>query len=98
MERLELALGDEMGQRNLIGWLEHPLTMLLLDAARELSRPVAPAGVDAHLGWLALGTTLGANGVVDFLANPTAGAEARRRAQIRPQPTYGAQDILKNQS
>jgi len=68
------------------------MTQLMLGAAREMARPrgVKADGAEALME---VGATIRANELVDFLTLP--GSGLRQLREHTPEPTYGAQEILK---
>ncbi len=93
--RLEEILRGPDGERAIVEWYNNPITMEMISACRELSRPQHPNGTEAHMGWLALGRTLGANSLVDFLMNPQGYLSDLRKSRQMPVATYGAAAIVK---
>lgn len=79
------------GQETFLEWLKSDTTQLLLGAARELARPRMPSTSDAVSVGAALGESVGANMIVDFLSNPQSVAPPA----AAPSRDYGARVIIK---
>jgi len=94
VDRLQEGFGTAAGQKAYVDWIANPMTQALVAAARELSRPFRPHVADPNAIAMALGETIGANQVLDFLTNPTSHTALRQRGEKSPQPDYGSRQIL----
>lgn len=90
IEKVAQILSTEPGQKAFIEWASSDITQRMLAAARELTTPSLPTSSDAGAIGLALGRTLGATAVVEYLTNPF-----RERVETGLTPMYGADEIIK---
>ena len=68
--RVHDLLASETGRQTFLEWLEHPVTQLMLGAARERAKPKSPyPPVTAEFR---LGESKGAFDIIDFLSSPMA--------------------------
>lgn len=99
LRRVSDLLSTNEGAKAFLDWLSMDTTQVMLRAARELALPKTVDGHDPTALILGFGKTLGANEVLDYLCNPAdRGAVAMRSAPSLGRPTYGAQEILKEQA
>lgn len=87
--RVREFLVSSDGQRKFLEWLDNPVTQMLLAASRERARPM-PSDQGAKY---ALGLTVGANSVVDYLESPVGSPGVSPLSGLVPD--YGARELLK---
>lgn len=97
-KRVREWLGSPEGSKEFISWMSNPVTMLLLEAARERARPSAseiyvPKGVDPSACMLGIG--IGANDTLDFLESPFVAIQPVRRM---PEARYEAPSASETKS
>lgn len=90
VERVAQMFSTSAGQEAFIAWAGSEVTQLMLSAAREIAAPAQPQLTDPGTVALAMGRTLGATMVVDYLSNPY-----RMREEEQMATEYGAGQILK---
>jgi len=82
---LQTNLSTPEGQKAYLDWVANPMTFLVLAASRELARP---RQVDFQSAPIAYGECMGANRILDFIANPIGLADGMRG--VLPPARYGA--------
>ena len=90
LDRVAELVSTAGGTESLLAWLSNDMTMLMMGAARELARPVNPVSADAGALGLALGETLGAIKIIEYLTSPIQSAQEQQ-----PVPSYGSSAIMK---
>ena len=90
VERVASLFTTASGQETFMKWLSDEVTQLMLSAARELCQPGIPAACDAGSIGIALGKTIGANSIVDYLSRPFRAPQDMGVASL-----YGADEIIK---
>ena len=97
-DRVKELLSTTEGQEKFIEWLGDEVTQLMLDAAREMARPLPPrAGqIEATQSLFEYGGSVRSHEILDYLANPVAQTSLSGDGKPRGlDPDYGASAILK---
>lgn len=92
-EMRELMASAE-GQKAFLAWYGDDFTQRMLAAARELARPNLPHSADAVQISLYLGSSVGANSIVDFLSNPQVALPSATKLV----PDYGARRAVQQET